>query len=148
MEIQNSNQETYSRKIITLLALESIKEALSENNSDTQVLLLTSYGFIKCDIDFENNSKTILKETDIEGKYELDLTSITNLRNSLVDNIKSENPNIKTQDNGAILYLKNVTIYSNGLSTAPGHPSVNIDQFVIFADQITGFSLIPRTVGE
>ena len=150
MESQNSNDKpgTYSRKSATLWALETIKEALNKNKgTDVQVLLLTSYGFIKCDIDFDTQSTILLKQTDIEGKYELDLTYITALRNTFVEKLKEETPNVKAQDNGAILYLKNVTIYTNGLSTALSNPTVTLNDFVIFADQITGFSLIPRTVG-
>lgn len=147
--IPDSLKDTYSYKGATLITLETIKQTLNDKyDSDKQILLLTSYGFIKCDIDLDNSSESPFKETNIENTYALDLTCLNNFRNAFINKLEEDTPNIKPRDNGAILNLKNVTIYSNGLSTVPAHPTVTLDEFVIFADQITGFSLIPRTVAE
>lgn len=147
--IPNSLKETYSCKGCTLITLESIKQTLNTDHGvNSQVLLLTSYGFIKCDIDFETSSKSPIKESNIENKGGLDLTCISNFRNILINNLEEETPGIQSKDNGAILNLKNVTIFSSGLSSTLAHPTVTIDEFVIFADQIIGFSLIPCTVEE
>ncbi|HBA03633.1 MAG TPA: hypothetical protein DCW51_06610 [Clostridium sp.] len=61
-------------------------------------------------------------------------------------NYESTAPDIKPRDNGTFLNLKNVTIYSNGLNDSIATPAVKMDEFVIFVDQIIGFSLISRNV--
>ncbi|NFG42075.1 hypothetical protein FC789_12935 [Clostridium botulinum] len=145
-DIPKSLVESYSAKAITLTVLEDIKELLkNEYNADKQVILLTSYGFIKCDIDIDEPSDELLMPTDKKDQYSLNIKTITQFRNSFINSIESENPNIKLRDNGALLYLKNVTIYSNGISASPVNPSATFDSFVIFADQILGFSLTSRT---
>lgn len=147
--IPNSLKDTYSYKETTLFTLESIKQTLnSQYGTDKQILLLTSYGFIKCDIDLDTTSESPFKETTIENQYKLDLTCINNFRNAFINKLEEETPNIKIRDNGAILNLKNVTIYSGGLSNVLTGPTIELDEFVIFVDQITGFSLIPRTIDE
>lgn len=146
LTIPNSMKERYSSKYISIFALDTIKKALESTNNDCQVLLLTSYGFIKCDLDFNPSSDNPLrKNSDSSNGYSLDLTCISKLRNDTITKLEKESPNIKPVDSGALVYLKNATIYSNGLSSSSANQSVTINEFVVFADQIIGFSLIPRT---
>ncbi|WP_459480605.1 hypothetical protein [Clostridium saccharoperbutylacetonicum] len=148
MTIPNSLNNTYSYKETTLITLESIKQVLNNKyEHDKQILLLTSCGFIKCDIDLDTTSEAPFKETNIKNQYKLDLTCINNFRNAFINKLEEETPNIKICDNGAILNLKNVTIYSGALSDTLTS-TVKLDELIIFVDQITGFSLIPRTIDK
>lgn len=146
IEIPNSLKETYSSKTIAIFTLESIRKVLNDNNTNCQILLLTSYGFIKCDIDFENESDSPLRKINdnAENTYALDLSCILKYTNESICEYEKENPSIKSRDNGTFLNLKNVTIYSNGLNDSIATPAVKINEFVIFVDQIIGFSLVPR----
>lgn len=142
-------KDSYSAKSATLITLESLKNVLKDKyNADQQIVLVTSYGFIKCDIDLDDSSEDIFLPTDEKDKYTFNIKSLTSLRNSFINSLETDNPNIKMRDDGAFLYLKNVTIYSNGMSASIAHPCTTFDNFIIFVDQILGFSLIPRTADE
>lgn len=148
-ETPKSINNTYSVKNATLISLESIKRTLAEEyDTNVQVLLFTAYGFIKCDIDFDKPTNNIFATTGQENIYKVNLNSLNIYRNAYVNEVESDNPDVKPIDNGSSLHLKNVTIYSNAMTASMAHPSVTFDSFVIFVDQIIGFSLTPRTVEE
>lgn len=144
-ELPNSLQGTYSCKGATLITLAFIEQTIrKEHNADLQPLLLTPYGFIRCDIDLEDSSENLFNATAQENQYTFNLGCIASYRNSFINDIEAETPDIKAKDNGTLLNLKNVTIYSNGLTQSMAYPSSKFPEFAIFVDQILGFSLVPR----
>ncbi|AUM96139.1 MULTISPECIES: hypothetical protein [Clostridium] len=115
------------------------------DNNDFQILLHTTYGFIKCDIcdiaesdDFitsgENSTNSNSENLNVDFSY------IVKIKNERLLEFEKENPNLNVCDNGAILNLKNVSIYKDDLK----NPILTTNQMLVFLDQIIGFSAIPR----
>lgn len=118
------------------------------DNNDFQILLHTTYGFIKCDIcDIVQNDDfiTVVENPEIinaenSKTINVDFSYIARVRNNQLLEFEKENPELKPCDNGSILNLRNVSIYKDNLIS----PILNTDQMIVFLDQIIGFSAIPR----
>ncbi|NFO72181.1 hypothetical protein FDC51_18905 [Clostridium botulinum] len=113
-------------------------------NNDFQILLHTTYGFIKCDIcnaDPSDNFITPKNPMDPNSSnVNVDFSYIVKIKNERLLKFEEENPNLNVCDNGAILNLKNVSVYKDNLND----PVLITEQMLVFADQIIGFSAIPR----
>ncbi len=70
----------------------------------------------------------------------VDFSYIVKMKNERLLKFEEENPNLNVCDNGAILNLKNVSVYKDNLND----PVLITEQMLVFADQIIGFSAIPR----
>jgi len=141
-EIPNCLKDRISFKSVTLHSLNTIIEHCNENGNDFQILLLTPYGFIKGDISDFGNKENFVSKTNVENKFDIDFSYIINSRDDYMSELEKDNPNIKPIDNGAVLNLKNVTIYKNDLA----NPVLTINQYMVFVDQIIGFYPIYRNL--
>jgi len=148
--LPNCMKNNLSIKAIDLQALNGIIKIFNEQNdkNDFQILLHTTYGFIKCDIcDIakEDNAITIVENPNTINEenskmFTVDFSYLAKIRNDTLLEYEKENPEIKPCDNGHILSLKNVSLYKDNLDS----PVFSINQMVVFLDQIIGFSPIPR----
>ncbi|MCY7485781.1 hypothetical protein [Paenibacillus alvei] len=138
-----SFNKSYSSKGTTLMCLKGITDVINKNypDSEKQVLLLTPYGFIKGDLhDNNDDTEKLLSKTD-DDKYCLDLSVVTRYKKDALENAEKENgSNISVVGDGSTLNLKNVTVYKDDLR----NPVLNIDQLIVFADQVISFSLVPK----
>lgn len=142
VNIPNCLKDRFSSKAITIASLSALTNILNSENSseDYQILLLTSYGFIKGDLCETVNIKDSTSIDEATNKTTLDISFILNNRLELISDMEKENPNIKPTDNGATLNLKNVKIYKDNLL----NPILTLGQMLVFVDKIIGIYLIPR----
>lgn len=124
----------FSRKVIQLRALVALGKSESKKNPDThyQLFLATNAGTITgdfCEL-FCSDDFCYCQNED-----ELDFSKIDELANKVLIDAEHELVNIKLVDNAEFIKLSNATITSNGQSTT-------LPQLLIYADQITAFSLI------
>lgn len=147
--LPNCMENYLSIKTLDLHAFRVIIKQFNEvGNNDLQVLLHTTYGFIKCDIcdiaETDNFITAVENSESISNEnlktYNVDFSYIVRLRNNQLLELEKENPDLKPCDNGSILSLKNVSIYKDNLIS----PVLNTNQMIVFLDQIIGFSAIPR----
>lgn len=141
-ENQNKGINRLSLKSFTInqVAL-LIDQAKEYGDNDFQILLLTSYGFIKGDL-LENAAEDELLMANQESSNQLtiDLSSLTPMRANLIKGMKEKEPDLEIVDNGATLNLKNVEIYKNDLS----NPVLRTNQMIVFANDVISVSLAPR----
>ncbi len=134
----------YSLKATTINSLGLLAKYFNENENgnDYQILLLTPYGFIKGDIENIASHDNFITKTDIPNKYDVDLSIVYQYRNDALKDAEKDKENINLIDNGAIINLKNVTVYKDNLK----EPILTTNQMIVFADQIVSFSLCPRNL--
>lgn len=110
-------------------------------DNDFQVLLLTAYGFIKGDLSkISSEESVITAQSEQENRASVDLSSLISMRENLIDEIKSEEPDLEIVDNGATLNLENVEIYKDQFE----NPVFKTNQMLVFANDVISVSLIPR----
>lgn len=140
-KLPNCLNDRFSLKSITLQSLSVMLDYFNkDNNNDLQVLLLTPFGFIKGDICPVNNGESFITEGASENQFTVDFSYVVKSRTDVVFSLEEDNPNIKPVDNAAVLNLKNVTIYKDNLN----NPILTTNQYLVFVDQIIGFSPVPR----
>jgi hypothetical protein len=138
----------YSVKSLTIHQLAVLINQFNQmdEKNDFQALLMTPFGLLKCDIDFkdnaeeDDNSEFIVPVDKSKNLYKVDLSHLIKIRHDLVKKMTEEDNNIKIIDNGATLSLKNVEIFKDSLT----EPIGSIGQMLVFADQISAFTLVPR----
>jgi hypothetical protein len=108
----------------------------SQNNASYKVALLTAAGTIVGTIAPCSEEKEMIKFTDDPEQFILDTSSI-------FDVLTKEYYAGKSHPEYSDAYMVNILdadIYRNGLNGSYDH----IDQIIIFADQVIGFSLIRK----
>lgn len=150
MQEQNLNiqkpeciKNNISLKVLTINQLGILANFFKENNyADYQVLLLTPFGFIKGDIENLATNQNFITETDSPNKYNIDISVVYQFRNDTLIELEKDNKTLNVIDNGALINLKNVTIYKDNLNV----PILTTNQMILFVDQIISFSLFPRNL--
>lgn len=131
-----------SLKAVTLNSLRAMIESLNKTGiNDFQALILTPFGFITGDISVElSNKENYITYSEDKTNYTIDISYVNEMKQNYISKYKKKNPEICFVDNPTFLNLKNVTFYKDDFKT----PILTINQYLIFVDQIIGFSLIPR----
>ena len=104
-----------------------------ENNANYKILLFTNAGALLGDIEPCASEGELIKYTDDPAEFTLDTSSIFNkLKKGYTDEEES-------YAGAYMINVKNASLYANSKETI-----INVEQIIIFADQITGFSLVRK----
>lgn len=135
-----------SLKHLNIQALQQLIENLNDvKASDTQHVkasFITSFGIVYADIESiqydENNGISFNKDTK---ELSVDLSQMVFLRNRMIENEEKDYPEktLELNQDGALINLKNVEIYSNSQSP------IEMPQLLIYSDAILAMSYIVKT---
>jgi hypothetical protein len=144
MSDENSSKKVrYSSKALSIHQLDALIKHFKEldNKNDFQILIMTPYGFIKGDLEAisDGETKFVTENQDNPGTFKVDLSHLLKMRNEHLVKLEDDEK-IVIVDNGATLNFRNVEIYKDDFVD----PIVNLEQMLVFADQIISFSIVPR----
>lgn len=134
----NVLKSEFSRKVIQMRALVALGKNESKKNPEKQyqLLLITPAGNITgdyCELYCSDETCCQFNEN------EFDISKVDELANKVLIDAENELVNIKLVDNAEFIKLVNVKI-----SSAGGTSTLEIPQLLIYADQITAFSLFEK----
>ncbi|OLN21619.1 hypothetical protein BTO30_14150 [Domibacillus antri] len=138
---QTNKINRVSLKAMTIHSLQIMIDQFKElsPNNDFQILLLTPFGFIAGDLEALASTEEMLSPNE-NSNFNFDVSAVVTTRNEFVNKMKDENPAVEVIDNGAALNFKNVRVFKDQLC----EPILNMNQMLVFADQIISFSIVPR----
>ena len=132
----NILKSEFSRKVIQLRSLVAIGQNISRKDPTKkyQLMLVTPSGMITGDYcePYCSDAPCTNEDNDF-----IDISKINELANKVLIDAESELINIKLVDNAAFIKFKNATIKPIGQGD-----TIELDQIIIYADQVTAFSLI------
>ncbi len=126
----------FSRKVIQMRALVALGQHKMRTNPGKkyQLLFVTAAGLITgeyCEL-FSSDSVDCVEET-----CDLDISKVDELANKVLIDAENEIVNITLVDNAEFIKFKNATI-----SSIDGSSEKTLQQILVYADQVTAFSLI------
>ncbi|MBH0174709.1 hypothetical protein IHV09_14165 [Fictibacillus sp. 23RED33] len=140
---EKNSIDKYSLKAITIQQLGFLTQKFNKMNinNDFQLLLMTQFGFIKCDLELEipEDDDFFTPIPNQEDRYQLNLSYLLKQRKEVVKMFEEKGP-IEFVDNGTTLSLKNVSIFKDDML----NPIARLEQMLVFADQISGLTIVPR----
>ena len=97
-----------------------------EYNTEFQVVLFTNIGKIVCDVAPPAKRDSLIAFTDNPAFFHIDISALFNETEAFDEQL---------------INVKNAVIYKN----TSNEESIRVDQMILFADQITGFTLERKT---
>jgi hypothetical protein len=132
-EQPNTGNLPLSMKYIVFRELmKLIYKLKSENNALYKVAILTPAGTIVGNMAPCSPENEMIKYTDDPEKFTLDTSSIFDVLSKQYNPVKQE------YSDAYMVNVLDATVYENGITGEGTH----VDQIILFADQIIGFSLI------
>ena len=132
----NVLKSEFSRKVIQIRSLIAIGESITRKDPSKQfkLELITPSGIITGDYCEPFCSDSCRPESDDTF---IDISKINELANKVLIDAESELINIKLVDNAAFIKFKNASIQPLGSEIIKSY-----NQLIIYADQITAFTLV------